>query len=68
MCNTPILEVPNFSKTFVLECDASRKGLGVILMQEGCPLAFTSMQLCDKNLGKSTYKKEMKIVLYVVET
>jgi hypothetical protein len=32
MCSTPILALPNFTKTFVLECDASLKGIGVILM------------------------------------
>jgi hypothetical protein len=42
MCNTPILVVPNFSNTFALECDVSSNGLGVILMQEGRPLAFTN--------------------------
>jgi hypothetical protein len=34
MCNTIVLEVNDLSKTFVLECYASGKGLGSILMQE----------------------------------
>ena len=68
MCNTPILAVLDFSKTFVLEYDASGKCLGVILMQEGCSLAFTSKQLRDKKLGKSTYEKEIMAILYAVET
>jgi hypothetical protein len=32
MCTTPVLEIPYFTKSFVLECEASSKGLGVELM------------------------------------
>jgi hypothetical protein len=63
-----ILVVLDFTKTFVLECDALGKGLGAMLMQEGHPLAFTNKQLCDKNLGKSTYEKEMMAILHVIDT
>jgi hypothetical protein len=40
MCKGPILTTPDFTKTFIVECDASRNGIGVVLMQEGSPLAF----------------------------
>jgi hypothetical protein len=42
MCKALVLTKPNFTKTFVLECDASRNGMFSILMQEGRPIAFES--------------------------
>jgi len=32
MCTTLVLEIPNFTNMFVLECDVSGKGIGVVLV------------------------------------
>jgi hypothetical protein len=67
MCTTPVLAMPNFTKTFFLQCDALGKGLGAVTMKEGSPLEFTSKQLSNKNLGKFTYEKEMMAHLHAVD-
>ena len=55
--STSVLETPNFGKTFIVECDALWLIMGVVLTQEGRPLAFERKQFKGKYLVKSTYEK-----------
>ena len=43
--SAPVLVPPDFSKDFVIYCDASRQGLGCILMQDRHVIAYASRQL-----------------------
>lgn len=63
---TPYLGTPNFSREFVIECDASGRGNGEVLMQSGRSLAYFSKVLAGKSLAKSIYEKDfMALVLAI---
>ena len=66
MSSTPVLETPHFSKPFVIECDASGFGIGVVLMQEGHPIAFESRKMNKREFLQSTYNKEMLAIMHAL--
>jgi hypothetical protein len=45
LITAPVLVMPDIHKSFDIYCDASKQGLGCILMQEGHVIAYASCQL-----------------------
>jgi len=59
MSHPPVLALPDFTKPFVIECNASGTSLGVVLVQNHKPLAFHSQALKVRSLLLTTYEKEL---------
>lgn len=68
----PVLKVPDFSKTFILQTDASSRALGAVLQQEvdgvRQPVAFASRTLSpQERKASSVYELECLAVVFAVD-
>jgi hypothetical protein len=68
LTHAPLLQLPDFNKTFELECDASGIGLGGVLLQEGKPIVYFSEKLSGPSLNYSTYDKDLYALVWTLET
>ncbi|KAL4318204.1 hypothetical protein GQ457_18G013820 [Hibiscus cannabinus] len=59
LSSTPVLSLPDFTKPFQVETDASGIGIGAVLTQTCKPLAYFSQKLCSRMRHSSTYSREI---------
>ena len=63
LCDSPILKSPDFTKRFVLQTDASDRGVGAVLSQcddsgQDKPIAYFGRKLLSREQNYSTVEKE----------
>ena len=68
LVTAPVLILPNIHKDFQVYCDASRQGLGGVLMQEGKVVSYASRQLRPHELNYATHDLELAAVVHALKT
>ena len=61
-----VLALPDFTQPFILECDATGEGIGVVLMQDRHPIAYDSRKLTQTKRLYSIYDKEMLAIVHAL--
>jgi hypothetical protein len=67
LTTAPVLVVPDVHKFFEIYCDASRKGLGCVLMQEGRVVAYASRQPRRHEENYPTHDLELAAVIHALK-
>ncbi|GJY60553.1 putative reverse transcriptase domain-containing protein [Tanacetum coccineum] len=67
LCSAPILALPEGSEDFIAYCDASKKGLGAVLMQREKVIAYASRQLKIHEKNYTTHDLELRAVVFALK-
>jgi hypothetical protein len=63
----PVLILPDITKKFNIYCDASRQGLGCVLMQDGQVVSYASRQLRKHEESYPTHDLELAAVMHALK-
>ena len=67
LTTAPVLAQPNIEKPFDVFCDASKSGLGCVLMQDGRVIAYASRQLRKHEVNYPTHDLELAAVVHALK-
>ncbi|WVZ80118.1 hypothetical protein U9M48_027621 [Paspalum notatum var. saurae] len=67
LTTTPVLTLPDLRKDFVVYCDASRQGLGCVLMQDNHVISYASRQLRAHEENYPTHDLELAAVVLALK-
>ncbi|WVZ64347.1 hypothetical protein U9M48_013880 [Paspalum notatum var. saurae] len=63
----PVLTLPDLTKSFTVYCDASKEGLGCVLMQEGKVIAYASRQLIKHEVNYPTHDLKLAAIVHALK-
>ncbi|WVZ76522.1 LOW QUALITY PROTEIN: hypothetical protein U9M48_024492 [Paspalum notatum var. saurae] len=67
LTTAPVLTLPDLTKSFTVYCDASKEGLGCVLMREGKVIAYASRRLRKHEVNYPTHDLELANVVHAQE-
>ncbi|WVZ70142.1 hypothetical protein U9M48_018834, partial [Paspalum notatum var. saurae] len=67
LTTAPVLTLPDLHKDFLLYCDASRQGLGCVLMQDNKVVSYASRQLRAHEENYPTHDLEVAAVVHALK-
>ena len=59
LSTAPVLQLPDFHKPFIVECDASSMGFGTVLHQGAGPTTFFSRMIAPRHAKLAAYEREL---------
>jgi hypothetical protein len=66
LTSAPDLHLPDFNNTFIMECDASSSGFGVLLHQEKGAIAFFSKTTAPHHHAIAAYECELTVLVHAI--
>jgi hypothetical protein len=67
LTSAPVLTLPDITRSFNIYCDASRSGLGCVLMQDGKVVSYASRQLRKHEVNYPTHDLELAAVVHALK-
>nr|GFC84812.1 putative reverse transcriptase domain-containing protein [Tanacetum cinerariifolium] len=67
LCSASIMALPEGSEDFIVYCNASKKGLGAVLMQREKVISYASRQLMIHEKNYTTHDLELGAVVFALK-
>jgi hypothetical protein len=68
LTTTPMLAIPEVGKDYTVYCDASKHGLGCVLMQKRKVIAYVCRQLRPHEVNYPTHDLELATVVFALKS